>query len=115
MASGAVKIANERLRQINQEGWTAEHDDEHDDGMLTRAAICYADKAAVQARGVRDSGQMRPIWPFEPRWYKPSEDPVENLVKAGALIAAEIDRIQRTRTEQPSGSGELGLGSAEWR
>ncbi len=34
-------------------------------------------------------------WPWEMAWLKISEDPVRNLVKAGALIAAEIDRLLR--------------------
>jgi hypothetical protein len=35
------------------------------------------------------------LWPWDPSWWKPSPDPIRNLVKAGALIAAEIDRLQR--------------------
>ena len=34
----------------------------------------------------------RSDWPWPPEFWKPSDDPVRNLVKAGALIAAEIDR-----------------------
>lgn len=34
-------------------------------------------------------------WPWDASWWKPSPDPIANLVKAGALIAAEIDRLQR--------------------
>lgn len=38
-------------------------------------------------------------WPWEPGWWKPGKgnsyaDRVRELVKAGALIAAEIDRLQ---------------------
>lgn len=36
-------------------------------------------------------------WPWHSSWWKPSDDPIRNLVKAGALIAAEIDRLQRQR------------------
>jgi hypothetical protein len=35
------------------------------------------------------------FWPWDQDWWKPSPDPIRNLVKAGALIAAEIDRLQR--------------------
>jgi hypothetical protein len=38
-------------------------------------------------------------WPWAEKWWKPSEDQVRNLVKAGALIAAEIDRIQRLKAK----------------
>jgi hypothetical protein len=34
-------------------------------------------------------------WPWDLSWLKPSPDPKHNLVKAGALIAAEIDRLNR--------------------
>lgn len=94
--SGAELIAAERQRQVDAEGWTLEHDDEHDMADLTRAAMCYADKAAAQVvDNVRYSGDVRPAWPWDQGWWRPSTDPVRNLVKAGALIAAEIDRLQR--------------------
>jgi len=37
-------------------------------------------------------------WPFSSEWWKPAQDPIRNLVKAGALIAAEIDHLQRNRS-----------------
>lgn len=99
--SGAQLIAEERQRQISQEGWTTEHDDRHRSGELNDAAIGYAQAAALQARGESieivksavPAGYIR--WPWEDSWWKPSEDQIRNLVKAGALIAAEIDRLQR--------------------
>jgi hypothetical protein len=36
-------------------------------------------------------------WPWDMKWWKPSDDPIKNLVKAGALIAAEIDRLQNSK------------------
>lgn len=36
-------------------------------------------------------------WPWDENWWKPSLDPIRNLVKAGALLAAEIDRLQRSK------------------
>ena len=86
--TGAEQIAAERQRQIEQEGWTPEHDDEHGFGELLAAARNYMSAvAADQAPGMD--------WPWHGSWWKPSDDPVRNLVKAGALIAAEIDRQQR--------------------
>lgn len=44
-------------------------------------------------------------WPFDASWWKPSNDPIRNLIKAGALIAAEIDRLQRlaaNKSDQPA-------------
>ena len=76
-------IAAERKRQITQEGWSPEHDDKHSDGSLRAAACCYI---APEMAGE--------IWPWGFDWWKPA-GLRRNLVKAGALIAAEIDRIDR--------------------
>ena len=98
---GAELIAAERQRQIKDEGWTPEHDDEHDMGEMAAAAMCYAslviDKDISHIMET-DSGQFaREWWPWDMEWWKPSKDPIRNLVKAGALIAAEIDRLQREK------------------
>lgn len=88
--SGAELIAAERRRQVEEEGWTPEHDGEHAEGDLYEAAIAY-----LLALGERD--QPPPdVWPWDSSWWKPTPgDEVRQLVKAGALIAAEIDRRQR--------------------
>jgi hypothetical protein len=90
----AVKlIADERRRQVEKEGWTPEHDDEHENGELAKAASCYADP--------RTSAQKEPPnrWPWAREWWKPNKDRVRDLVKAGALIIAEIERLQRNGGE----------------
>ncbi len=86
MMYGINVIWTERLRQIKEEGWTAEHDDKQPDGALSRAAACYALSA---------SGFPQPagLWPWS-NSSKP-KDPVQDLIRAGALIAAEIDRLLR--------------------
>jgi hypothetical protein len=91
--NGAELIAAERQRQVAMEGWTDEHDDSHPSAELSRAALCYTDEAARQVTDYRVG--PRPSWPWDIRWWKPADDPIRNLVKAGALIAAEIDRLQR--------------------
>ena len=35
-------------------------------------------------------------WPWSDKWWKP-KDKIRDLVRAGALIAAEIDRLQRLK------------------
>lgn len=97
--TGSDLIAEERYRQRTVEGWSAEHDrDEHVNHELINAAICYARCALHGNLRERDD------WPWEPYWWKPSEDPIRNLVKAGALIAAEIDRLQGTRPRAAAGN-----------
>ena len=91
--TGVELIHAERQRQITSEGWTAAHDDEHAEGDLIRAAICYADNARPWK--YRFGVARITVWPWDIKWMKLTGGPIRNLVKAGALIAAEIDRIQR--------------------
>lgn len=97
--NGVELIAAERERQIAVEGWTPEHDDEHDNGEMASAAVAYAgapgrwDPSECRAG---TAGARTPLgWPWDPKWWKPTGDAVRDLAKAGALIAAEIDRLQR--------------------
>ena len=115
LSVGADAIANERCRQIRAEGWTEQHDDGHTTGDLVDAALCYAAVAAAEVRG--SSAKEWPVelfdgfhdsiveWPFDDDDYKPSNDPIKNLIKAGALIAAEIDRLHRATVKAPADNG----------
>lgn len=93
--NGAELIAAERLRQVEAEGWTPEHDHSHFVGTpLLAAARGYL---AVPGTVDRPSDPaVSPLgWPWAGRYWKPTpDDRVRELVKAGALIAAEIDRLQ---------------------
>jgi hypothetical protein len=92
--SGAERIVNERQRQIYIEGWTPEHDAEHFEQELARAAACYAKPHAYRGAGGGNSIAAPLDWPWEAHWWKPTPgDRIRELVKAGALIAAEIDRL----------------------
>lgn len=96
--TGVQMIAEERQRQINHEGWTEEHDDQHNDGSLAQAAAAYA-CAELYRRTTSEGYDNTPhMWPFEKKWWKPTpEDRIRELQKSGALIAAEIDRLQRSK------------------
>jgi hypothetical protein len=98
MKMGIELIAEERERQIAKEGWTAEHDDDHDNNELAAAACCYA--SAYYGQSGSPNGHPPNGWPWAAKWWKPSRSYRRNLVKAGALIAAEIDRIQRLSDEE---------------
>lgn len=80
-------ISTERERQINVEGWRPAHDLTHSNGELARAAAYYA----MPARYRR---MLRRLWPSHWRCTTTPKDRVRELVKAGALIAAEIERLQ---------------------
>lgn len=85
VTDGVSLIAAERDRQVNEEGWTDEHDDQHANESLSVAAACYALPTNLRFT-------IMHLWPWARKWWKPSPDRIRDLTKAGALIAAEIDR-----------------------
>ena len=96
---GAVdEIAAERQRQIDAEGWSADHDDGHDNRELATAAACYClglshVEAATSTETLRVSASVR-LWPWDMSWWK-LKGRRRDLVRAGALIIAEIERLDR--------------------
>jgi hypothetical protein len=99
MKTGIDLIAEERAAQVSREGWTPEHDDEHTESEMAQAAVAYIEYAGQQDHGKRvaqhiSDSIMSRHWPWDAAWWKP-KDQLRNLVRAGALIAAEIDRLQR--------------------
>lgn len=105
LSPALLAIAAERRRQVEVEGWTAEHDDAHAAGEMARAGACYALHGARAAVPLHDAGGRRLVtidvgaecfWPWQTAWWKP-QDMRRNLVRAGALIAAELDRSDRQR------------------
>ena len=95
-------VAAERQRQIYNEGFSPKHDDDHDDGDLAGAAAAYALDAACllcpyHGTALDDPPDSWPAdWALE--WWKPAvnvEDARRDLVKAAALILAEIERQDR--------------------
>ncbi len=91
-SDGIVEIAAERRRQIEVEGWTPEHDDQYVNGEMAQAAACYA--AYDDSAGELHQDHVKRMWPWADEWWKP-RDRLRDLVRAGALIAAEIDRLKR--------------------
>lgn len=97
---GVGLIRDERLRQPTL-GWTKEHDQEHATGELVLAALCYQAVPGLKVALVDCSTTAGSLWPWDPQ-----KDPqlpaigndtaqarIDRLKKAGALIAAEIDRL----------------------
>lgn len=91
-----AEIRSERDRQRSDEGWTPEHDDKHDKGEMALAAGCYALNGAPE----RFADGVVPIfWPWAREWWKPKSRR-RDLVRAAALIVAEIERIDRASVEK---------------
>ena len=116
MKSGIELITEERKRQIEKEGFDAEHDSQHDAGELAFAAICYASPEPVfilkDYSAMGQGFSFADPWPesWYDEWDKRLRTPggklcpninlhvkkrIRNLVKAGALISAEIDRLMK--------------------
>lgn len=91
--TGVDLIALERQRQIQVEGWTPDHDDEHSYGALATAGAMYAMPPYMRTL---TKTNVPVLWPWDEYHWKPSPDNrIKELAKAGALIAAEIDRLLR--------------------
>lgn len=95
-----IDVARERERQLSVEGWSAQHDDRHDKGEMAMAAACYAAPERmfraneIVGRGYEPMTSYTDAWPWEDRWWKP-KDRRRDLVRAAALIVAEIERLDR--------------------
>lgn len=94
LSPGVVAMLLERERQMAQEGFTHERDDAYARGELLRAAAVYMLRSAGIALL-----RLRPFWPWDIKWLK-ADDKDRNLVKAGALLIAEMDRRARSESRK---------------
>ena len=77
----------ERARQIDTERYTPDEDARKNlDGDLTMAAVAYA----LHAPG--DPCCSASMWPWDTASFKP-KDRRRNLIRAAALLIAEIERM----------------------
>ena len=83
-----LDVVAERQRQQSAEGWTPEHDDQYGKSQLLWASSCY------MLNTIQPFNHIPMDWPWDSSWWKPT-NPRRDLVKAGALIIAEIERIDR--------------------
>ncbi|MDZ6220010.1 ead/Ea22-like family protein, partial [Klebsiella pneumoniae] len=90
VTAAAAAVLAERKRQVAAEGWTPGHDDEYEHGELADAAGCYA----LSSELFDCAGEPPRPWPWPDEWWKPTNRR-RDLVKAGALILAEIERLDR--------------------
>lgn len=117
MISGEQLLAAERTRQVEVEGWTAEHDDEHGGRILWEAAKCYEAggrstmhvERSLNGRATSASGTA---WPWSAEAWKPKSTP-ENLIRAGALYLAAAECYRRTRDDRPHSRGPFGADESD--
>lgn len=109
VTDAARDVLAERSRQTEVEGWSAEHDDCHDRSELAQAAACYALSGTPVDEALFIHGKWKDkidlFWPFCRSWFRPTNRR-RDLVKAGALILAEIERLDRAAALLPAGEGE---------
>ncbi|MEF0495851.1 hypothetical protein PX155_31995, partial [Pseudomonas aeruginosa] len=89
-----LDVQAERRRQVEAEGWTPEHDDEHSHGQMARAAACYALAGSSAPNDGTAALLVSLAWPWDEQWWKPTSTR-RDLVKACALALAEIERLDR--------------------
>ncbi|MDF2809358.1 MAG: hypothetical protein K0S56_389 [Microvirga sp.] len=99
ISTAAADVLAERRRQVEVEGWTAEHDDQHRRGQLASAGAAYAMGVTGVESFLTRPGQPTErvasrFWPWSDDWWKP-KDRRHNLVRAAALLIAEIERLDR--------------------
>jgi hypothetical protein len=98
---GICRIAKERKRQIEEEGWDIDHDIlANNDNQLALAAAVYATPKSDRGKYNSFDGILTMLWPWNLKWYKPSKNRIRELEKAGALIAAEIDRLLAAKNQR---------------
>lgn len=92
--TGSLAMLRERVRQLTAEGWTPEHDRQHKPRELAEAGLCYVIAGHALMTGDKFDMIAAPMgaWPWVPTWWKPAYDPLRNLEKGGALLAAAWDR-----------------------
>lgn len=100
---GAERAVMERIRQKSAEGWTPEHDAQHELGELAIAAACYA-LEKLPERKRQEAYAIAPDWPWHPDWDKRDKHSRERCLEiAAALIMAELDRIAMEHKRRPVG------------
>ena len=94
ITAAARDVLTERQRQVTEEGWTREHDERQSAGELSYAAQAYVASARAHAVGVPAPNAWEADWPWTEQTYKPKSER-RDLVRAAALIIAEIERLDR--------------------
>lgn len=100
-------VFQERLRQMVQEGYSLEHDDGHTEGQMALLAAAYVLSSRSEHMTVPLNYTLEALEFYEnwAAWFKP-KDPIRDLVRAGALILAELERRLRMEEKARQHEGE---------
>lgn len=89
MSRAIIDVMTERQRQIDEEGYDLERDKRYVLGELSMGAVAYV----VQSEW---------LWPWPADCFKP-KDRRRDLVRAAAMIIADIERMDRAQAPAPVG------------
>lgn len=97
MTQAATDVLAERQRQISAEGWTPDHDDEHVCDEIAAMACFYAMPPGARDWDASSTGYGASFGAaiLPEGWEPKTGDRRRELIKAGALIIAEIERLDR--------------------
>lgn len=95
----ACDVLAERARQVEAEGYTPDRDDQYTSGQLADAASTYAWWARSWNLPHAPCTHTPTMWPWAPETWKPQPQR-QMLIKAGALILAEIERLDRQKARE---------------
>jgi len=104
---GLKHLIQERIRQVEEEGWDAEHDEQHSPAVLARAAATYLLPDKYRGNTVLDVSIWKWIWPFENKWWKP-KDEFQDLLRGAALALAALDRKLKDQSDLPEDYNGMG-------
>jgi len=94
MSKALDDVKAERQRQVEVEEWTPERDDHYLAGQLAVAGASYAVSSVVTQLTGENMKELPGFWPWDKEWFKP-KSPRQDLVRAAALLVAEIERLDR--------------------
>ena len=104
ISTGIERITKEMVRQLGSLGWSHLHDESHTKMQLAMAAKAYINyNWYVMIGNSHETAVAASLnfWPWKKEEFKPSLNMIRNLEKAGAMLAAEIDRLERSGVPLP--------------
>lgn len=99
LSKGTCDVLAERARHTTALNWSAEHDLGYKNHELVKAAMSYADPLAATPEH-KETPPKANLWPWELKWWRPSSYR-RNLIKAIALLLAELDRHDAEQAMNP--------------
>ena len=95
----AIQLIDEEQRRVREvKGYTPEMDKQYKNNELVRASVCYL-RTPFYHEHIKNGSVPPSEFPFKQEYWKPSPDErIAELIKAGGLIASEIDKLRSEKT-----------------